>query len=43
MKMITIYIFGQAALSRDLGCCQNLKPSPIAEAFDYMGEVLSRR
>ena len=43
MKMITIDIFGQTALSRDLGCCQNLKPSPIAVAFDYMGEELSRR
>ena len=43
MKMITIDIFGQTALSRDLGCCNKLQPSPIAIAFDYMGEELSRR
>ena len=43
MKMITIDIFGQTALSRDLGCCSNLQPSSLAVAFDYLGEELSRR
>ena len=43
MKMITIDIFGQAALSRDLGCCNKLQPSPMAVAFDYLGKELSRR
>ncbi|KAI2495202.1 cytochrome p450 [Fragilaria crotonensis] len=43
MKMITIDIFGQTALSRDLGCCSKLQPSSLAIAFDYLGEELSRR
>ena len=43
MKMITIDVFGQTALSRDLGCCSKLLPSPLAIAFDYMSEELSRR
>lgn len=43
MKMITIDIFGQTALSRDLGCCRTLQPSPIAVAFDFMGDEMSRR
>lgn len=43
MKMITIDIFGQTALSRDLGCCSKLQPSSLAVAFDYLGEELSRR
>lgn len=43
MKMITIDIFGQAALSRDLGCCSKLEPSKIATAFDYMGSEMFRR
>lgn len=43
MKMITIDIFGQTALSHDLGCCMKLEPSNIATAFDYMGLELSKR
>ena len=43
MKMITMDIFGQTSLSRDLGCCSKLLPSPLAIAFDFMGEELSRR
>jgi hypothetical protein len=44
MKMITMDIFGQAALSHDLASCSELlEPSPIGPAFDFMGEELSRR
>ena len=43
MKMITMDVFGETSLSRDLGCCSKLLPSPLAIAFDYMSEELSRR
>jgi cytochrome P450 len=43
MKMITLDIFGQTALNMDIGCCLRLKPSPLAVAFDYMGEEMTRR
>ncbi|KAI2490421.1 cytochrome p450 [Fragilaria crotonensis] len=43
MKMITMDVFGQTALSRDLDCCSKLQPSSLAVAFDYLGEELSRR
>lgn len=43
MKMITIDIFGMTALNIDLGCCKNLKPSPIANAFEFLLEELTKR
>jgi cytochrome P450 len=43
MKMITMDIFGQTAFHLDFACCRQLKPSPLAIAFDYMGEEMTRR
>jgi len=43
MKMITMDIFGQTAFHLDFACCRQLKPSPLAIAFDFMGEEMTRR
>jgi cytochrome P450 len=43
MKMVTMDVFGQAALSTDFGCCQHLASSPVARAFDFLGHELTRR
>ncbi len=43
MKMITMDIFGQTALSCELGCCSSLTLSPLAGAFDFLGNELIRR
>lgn len=43
MKMITIDVFAQSALSVNLGCCQSLKLSPIAVAFEFLLNELGDR
>jgi cytochrome P450 len=43
LKMITMDIFGRSALSRDLKCCATLQPSAIAQAFDLLGQELTKR
>lgn len=43
MKMATIDVFGLSALGIDLNCCSELKPSPIAKAFDFLTDEYSRR
>jgi len=43
MKMITVDVFGRVAFSTDLNCSENLVPSPIAKAFDFLSAELSRR
>lgn len=43
MKMATIDVFGRASLGVDLGCCSALRPSPVAEAFDFLTDEYSRR
>ena len=43
MKMITIDIFGRTALSHNFASCDNLELSPMAKAFDYLGQDMMRR
>jgi cytochrome P450 family 4 len=43
VKMIAVDVFGKTAFSTDLRCCENLKPSPIAQAFDILSDDLSSR
>jgi cytochrome P450 len=43
IKMIAIDIFGKVAFSTDLDCSVNLEPSPVAIAFDFLGQDLARR
>jgi len=43
MKMATIDVFGLSALGVDLESCANLKPSPVAEAFDYLTDQYTLR
>jgi cytochrome P450 len=43
MKMVTIDIFAKTALTTDLECCNNLKPSPIATAFDFLLQEFAQR
>jgi len=43
MKMITMDVFGRTALSYELGCCESLTLSPLAKAFDFLGNELIRR
>jgi cytochrome P450 len=43
VKMIAVDVFGKVAFSTDLLCCENLESSPIAKAFDYLGQDLSIR
>lgn len=43
MKMITMDIFGRTALTHNFASCDNLKPSPMAKAFDYLGQDMVRR
>ena len=43
MKMITMDVFGQTALSFDFGCCKNLEASPFAVAFEFLGRDFLRR
>ena len=43
MKMITMDVFGRTALLHDFGCCLNLTLSPLAGAFDFLGNELIRR
>jgi cytochrome P450 len=43
MKMATIDVFGLAVLGQDFECSANLKPSPIASAFDYLADEYTRR
>ena len=43
MKMLTFDIFGRVAFSQDLECTKRLTPSPLARAFDFLGEELTRR
>lgn len=43
MKMVTMDVFGKAALSTNLSCCQVLALSPVASAFDFLGHDLTRR
>ena len=42
-KIITIDIFGLVAFSTDLGGANTLQRSPIAAAFEYLGDELMRR
>jgi cytochrome P450 len=43
MKMATIDVFGKAALNVDFACCESLRLSPIAYAFDYLTVEYTRR
>jgi cytochrome P450 len=43
MKMATLDTFGVCALSYDFGCVKALQSSPIADAFEFMLDELSRR
>lgn len=43
MKMITMDVFGQTALSQNLGCCSKLVLSPMATAFDFMNQEMTKR
>jgi cytochrome P450 len=43
MKMITMDVFGRTALSYELDCCKKLTLSPLAGAFDFLGNELIRR
>lgn len=43
MKMVTMDVFGRTALSYELGCCESLTLSPLASAFDFLGNELIRR
>lgn len=43
MKMITMDVFGRTALSYELGCCESMTLSPLAGAFDFLGNELIRR
>jgi cytochrome P450 len=37
LKMVTLDVFGRTAFSYDFGCCRDLKTSPLAAAFDFLG------
>jgi cytochrome P450 family 709 len=37
LKMITLDVFGRIAFRYDFGCCRDLKTSPLAAAFDFLG------
>jgi cytochrome P450 len=43
LKMATLDTFGVTALSYDFGCVKALQSSPIAEAFEFLLDELSRR
>jgi len=43
MKMITLDVFGRVAFSKDLECTKRLRPSAIAEAFDFLETEFVRR
>jgi len=43
MKMITMDVFGRTALSCDFQCCESLKASKFAVAFDFLGSEFMRR
>lgn len=43
MKMATIDVFGLAALNVDFQCSTTLEMSPVASAFDFLGQEYTRR
>jgi len=43
MKMLTFDIFGQAAMTTDFGCCQDLKLTPIVASFEFLTADFIRR
>jgi cytochrome P450 len=43
MKLLTMDIFGQTALSKDFGCCEKLELSPVAAAFEFLTSDMMRR
>lgn len=43
MKLVTMDIFAETSLSKDLGCCSSLTLTPVASAFDYLTGEYTRR
>jgi cytochrome P450 len=43
LKMLTLDIFGQAALHEDFGCCKKLEPSEIATTLQFLSTEVMRR
>jgi len=43
MKLLTFDAFGSAGLSKDFGCCRQLKPSQVMKDFEYMSSEVMRR
>lgn len=43
MKMATMDVFGLAALDVDFACCQQLKLTEVASAFEYLASEYTRR
>lgn len=44
LRSLTIDIFGQSALHTDFGCCRDqLQPSRVMQAFDFMASDMMRR
>lgn len=43
MKMVTVDVFGLAALDTDFGCCKNLKSDEFSKSFDFLSSECSRR
>jgi cytochrome P450 len=43
LKMLTLDIFGQAALHDDFGCCEKLEPSKIANTLQFLSTEVMRR
>lgn len=43
MKLLALDVFGRAAMSTDLECCRQLKPSEIAQSFEVLVGDLMRR
>lgn len=43
VKCITLDVIGKTAFGFDFDCCAILKPSPVADAFEYMNAECTRR